>query len=138
MKYDQVCRDWLAFLDGKADTPLETVTKAEGISFRTHLVSAGLSTRTTNQTVKLLRSIYQEAVEQGIWAEIRLQEWEPYVPVTRKRRSANRLQPRKSSSSSKRRKVIGRVENKMTLPFLASAMRVSTFLEMAMVAVKPI
>jgi integrase len=64
-KYDQVSRDWLKFLNGKADKPLEAVSKAEAISFRDRLTKAGLAARTVNQTVKLLRGIYSEAVEAG-------------------------------------------------------------------------
>lgn len=64
-KYDQVGRDWLAFLNGKADKPLEAVTKADVVAFRDRMASEGLAARTANQTVKLLRCIYQDAVEQG-------------------------------------------------------------------------
>ena len=64
-KYDQVCRDWLAFLNGKAEKPLEIVGKPEAIAFRDRLTNEGLASRTVNQTVKLLRGIYGEAVEQG-------------------------------------------------------------------------
>ena len=65
MKYDQVSRDWLNFLNGKADKPLEAVGKAEAVAFRDRLTKEGLASRTVNQTVKLLRGIYAEAVEQG-------------------------------------------------------------------------
>ena len=65
MKYEQVCRDWLAFLNGKADKPLEAVGKADAIAYRDRIASQGLAGRTVNQTVKLLRGIYSEAVEQG-------------------------------------------------------------------------
>lgn len=66
MKYKQVTRDWLEFLGRKAEKPLEAVTKAEAIAFRDHLSKVGLSARTTNQTVKLLRGIYADAVEQSL------------------------------------------------------------------------
>lgn len=64
-KYDQVCRDWLTFLNGKGDKPLEMVGRTEAIAFRDSLRSAGLAPRTINQTMKLLRGIYTDAVEQG-------------------------------------------------------------------------
>jgi integrase len=65
LKYDQVCRDWLKFLHGKADKPLEAIGRAEAVAFRDRLASTGLAARTVNHTVKLLRGIYGEAVEQG-------------------------------------------------------------------------
>ena len=64
-KYAQVSRDWLAFLNGKSDKPLEAVTKTDAVAFRDKLAGDGLAARTVNQTVKLLRGIYSEAVEQG-------------------------------------------------------------------------
>ena len=64
-KYAQVTRDWLEFLNGKGDKPLEAVTKTDVVAFRDKLGSVGLAARTVNQTVKLLRGIYAEAVEQG-------------------------------------------------------------------------
>lgn len=64
-KYDQVCRDWLKFLSTKADKPLEAIGKSEALTFRDRLAKGGLAPRTVNQTVKLLRGIYSEAVEQG-------------------------------------------------------------------------
>lgn len=64
-KYAQVTRDWLEFLNGKGDKPLESVTKTDVVAFRDKLGSVGLAARTVNQTVKLLRGIYAEAVEQG-------------------------------------------------------------------------
>jgi hypothetical protein len=66
MKYTQVTRDWLNFLGRKAEKPLETVSRADAIAYRDHLSKAGLSARTTNQTVKLLRGIYTDAVEQSV------------------------------------------------------------------------
>jgi integrase len=64
-KYEQVSRDWLAFLNGKGEKPLEAVTRADVIAYRDRLANEGLAARTVNQTVKLLRGIYAEAVEQG-------------------------------------------------------------------------
>ena len=64
-KYEQVSRDWLAFLNGKGDKALEAVTRTEAIAYRDRLAAEGLAARTVNQTVKLLRGIYAEAVEQG-------------------------------------------------------------------------
>lgn len=64
-KYAQVSRDWLKFLNGKGDKPLEMVSKADAIGFRDRMAKDGLSPRTVNQTLKLLRGIYQDAVEQG-------------------------------------------------------------------------
>jgi integrase len=66
LKYDQVCRDWITFLNGKADKPLEIIGKTEAVAFRDRLGGAGLAARTVNHTVKLLRGIYGEAVEQGL------------------------------------------------------------------------
>lgn len=66
LKYAQVSRDWLTFLGRKADKPLESVTKADAVLFRDRLATEGLAARTVNQTVKLLRGIYGEAVEQGL------------------------------------------------------------------------
>lgn len=65
LKYSQVSRDWLTFLDGKADKPLETVSRTETIGYRDRISGEGLSARTVNQTVKLLRGIYAEALEEG-------------------------------------------------------------------------
>jgi integrase len=65
LKYDQVSRDWLAFLGGKGNKPLEIITKADAVAFRDQLSAEGLAPRTVNQTVKLLRGIYQDAVEQS-------------------------------------------------------------------------
>jgi integrase len=65
MKYEQVSRNWLAFLNGKANKPLEAIGKADAIAYRDRLANEGLAARTVNQTVKLLRGIYSEAVEQG-------------------------------------------------------------------------
>ena len=64
-KYEQVSRDWLAFLNGKGDKALEAVTRADAIAYRDRLAKEGLAARTVNQTTKLLRGIYAEAVEQG-------------------------------------------------------------------------
>jgi integrase len=64
-KYAQVTRDWLKFLGGKAEKPMEIVTKADAVKFRDLLAADGLSARTANQTIKLLRGIYQDAVDQG-------------------------------------------------------------------------
>jgi integrase len=66
MKYEQVTRDWLKFIKQKNERPLEAIAKADGIAFRDHLIKAGLSARTTNQTIKLLRGIYADAAEQGL------------------------------------------------------------------------
>jgi len=66
MKYEQVSRNWLAFLNGKADKPLEAVGKSDAIAYRDRLAKEGLAARTVNQTMKLLRGIYSEAVEQGL------------------------------------------------------------------------
>jgi integrase len=65
LKYDQVCRDWLKFLNGRADKPLETVAKVDAIAFRDKLAGEGLSPATVNQTVKLLRGVFNDAVKQG-------------------------------------------------------------------------
>lgn len=64
-KYEQVSRDWLAFLHEKADKPMESATRAEAVAYRDHLSKEGLAARTVNQTIKLLRGIYMDAVEQG-------------------------------------------------------------------------
>jgi integrase len=64
-KYDQVSRDWLTFLNGKAEKALETVTRMEAIAYRDTLAKDGLAPGTVNHTIKLLRGIYGEAVEQG-------------------------------------------------------------------------
>ena len=64
-KYVQVSRDWLTFLNGKADKALEAVTRVDAIAYRDRLAKEGLAVRTVNHTVKLLRGIYIEAVEQG-------------------------------------------------------------------------
>lgn len=64
-KYNQVCRDWLAYLDRKADKSVEIIAKGDAVGFRDRLATEGLAPRTVNQTIKLLRGIYQDAVEQG-------------------------------------------------------------------------
>jgi integrase len=64
-KYDQVSRDWLEFLGRRAEKPIEGICRGDAIAFRQRLSASGLSARTVNQTVKLLRGIYQEALEQG-------------------------------------------------------------------------
>ncbi len=64
-KYDQVSRQWLEFLNGKGDKMLEAVSREDTLAYRDRLAKEGLSSRTVNQTIKLLRSIYSEAVEEG-------------------------------------------------------------------------
>jgi integrase len=64
-KYGQVTRDWLEHLGNAADRPLEAVSRGDAIAFRDGLTKAGLVARSVNQTVKLLRGIYQAAVEEG-------------------------------------------------------------------------
>lgn len=64
-KYDQVARNWLEFLARKADRPLEAVTRADAVAYRDLLANEGLAPQTANHTIKMLRSIYAEAVEQG-------------------------------------------------------------------------
>lgn len=64
-KYEQVCRDWVRFLGGKADRATESVAKSDVVAYRTWLARCGLAPRTVNQTVKLLRGIYGQAVESG-------------------------------------------------------------------------
>lgn len=65
MKYEQVCRDWQAFLGPKAEQSLDGLQRMDAVAFRERLSGEGLSPRTVNQTIKLLRSVYQEAIEQG-------------------------------------------------------------------------
>lgn len=65
LQYTQVIRDWLKFLDRKAEKPIDMISKADAIAFRDSLLTAGLAPRTINQTMKLVRGIYGEAVEQG-------------------------------------------------------------------------
>jgi integrase len=65
LKYEQVCRDWLSFLGRKAEKPVDVISKAEAVAFRDSRAKAGLSPRTVNEAVKLVRGIYGEAVEQG-------------------------------------------------------------------------
>lgn len=64
-KYDQVTRNWLEFLKGKGERPLEAVTRADTVAYRDLLAKEGLAPQTANHTIKMLRSIYAEAVEQG-------------------------------------------------------------------------
>jgi len=64
-KYEQIARDWLAFLNGKSGKPLEAVAKPDAIAYRDRLAAQGLSPRTANHHIKLLRGLYSEAVEQG-------------------------------------------------------------------------
>lgn len=64
-KYEQVSRDWLAFLGSKAEKPLEIVAKGDAVAHRDGLAKEGLSARTVNQAVKMLRGIYADAVVQG-------------------------------------------------------------------------
>src|SRR5215469_5170292 len=65
MKYEQSCRDWLAFLKQTADKPLETATKLQAVAYRDRLANDGLAPDTVNQTIKILRSVYKSAVEEG-------------------------------------------------------------------------
>lgn len=65
MKYEQSCRDWLAFLTQTADKPLEMTNQAHAIAYRDRLAHEGLSPRTINHSIKLLRGVYNSAVEQG-------------------------------------------------------------------------
>src|SRR5882724_411424 len=64
-KYQQICRGWLAFLKNAADKPLETVSRSEAVAFRDRLSKDGLAPKTVNHTIKILRGVYQDAVEQG-------------------------------------------------------------------------
>lgn len=65
MKYEQVTRNWLHFLDKSADSPLDALTRKNALAYRDKMAKDGLAPRTVNQTIKLLRSIYTDAVEQG-------------------------------------------------------------------------
>lgn len=65
LKYNQVAKDWLNFLAGKADKAMEAVSKSDAIAYRDHLRKQGLSPGTINHMIKLLRGIYHDAVEQG-------------------------------------------------------------------------
>jgi len=65
MKYEQTCRDWLAFLKQTADKPLETATKLQAVAYRDRLANEGLSSATVNQTIKILRGVYKGALEDG-------------------------------------------------------------------------
>lgn len=64
LKYRQVCRDWLSFLNSKADKPMESISKSDVTAYRDRLAREGLSSGTVNHSVKLLRGVYGAAVEQ--------------------------------------------------------------------------
>lgn len=85
-KYAQVCKDWLDFLGRKADEPLESVSKADAVEYRTSLSGGGLAPRTVNQTIKLLRGIYGQAVEAGHLGR------NPFVGVDRLREAPDKSQ----------------------------------------------
>jgi integrase len=65
MKYEQSCRDWLAFLKQAADKPLETATELQAVAYRDRLANEGLSPGTINQTIKILRGVYKDALVEG-------------------------------------------------------------------------
>jgi integrase len=65
VRYQQICRGWLEFLNSSADKPLEIISRSEAVAFRDRLVKDGLAPKTINHTIKILRGVYNDAVEQG-------------------------------------------------------------------------
>jgi integrase len=65
VKYQQICRGWLAFLRNAADKPLEIISRSEAVAFRDRLRKDGLAPKTVNHMIKILRGVYNDAVEQG-------------------------------------------------------------------------
>jgi integrase len=65
LRYDQICREWLRFLGPVADKPLEMITRAQTVAYRDRLTKEGLSPGTINHSIKILRGVYNDALEQG-------------------------------------------------------------------------
>jgi integrase len=65
LKYDQICREWLKFLGSAADKPLEMITRTLTVAFRDRLTKEGLAPGTINHSIKILRGVYSDALEQG-------------------------------------------------------------------------
>jgi integrase len=66
-RYAQVVRDFLAFLDTKAELRLEGLTTDDFLAYRNHLLEEGRSERTVNLTIrKILKRPFQGAWQEGI------------------------------------------------------------------------
>ena len=64
IRYDQICREWLKFLGPAADKPLEMITRTLTVAYRDRLVKEGLAPSTSNHAIKILRGVYNDALEQ--------------------------------------------------------------------------
>jgi integrase len=66
-RYSQIVRDFLLFLDTRAELRLEGLTTDDFLAYRDHLLRTGRSERTVNQTVrKILKRPFQAAWQEGI------------------------------------------------------------------------
>jgi integrase len=66
-RYSQIVRDFLLFLDTRAELRLEGLITDDFLAYRDHLLRAGRSERTVNQTVrKILKRPFQAAWQEGI------------------------------------------------------------------------
>lgn len=66
-RYCQVVRDFLSFLDTRAELRLEGLTTDDFLAYRDHLLAGGRSERTVNLTVrKILKRPFQAAWQEGL------------------------------------------------------------------------
>lgn len=65
VRYDQIARDFLAFLGQRADIALEYLQEGDVIAFRDAETQASKSSRTVNLSVKIIRSALETARKRG-------------------------------------------------------------------------
>jgi site-specific recombinase XerD len=65
-RYRQVIRDFLTFLGARGKGRLGTVSKDLFLEYRDHLGEAGLSSRSINQTFKILQRPFRVAFDEGL------------------------------------------------------------------------
>jgi hypothetical protein len=69
LRYRQIVRDFLIFLDSRADLRLEGLTTDDFLAYRDNLLVEGRNERTVNLTVrKILKRPFQAALQEGILA----------------------------------------------------------------------
>jgi integrase len=64
-RYEQISRDFMACIGKKADAPLEALSTEDVIKFKDERLADGLSPRTVNQTVKILKRPFKLALDEG-------------------------------------------------------------------------
>jgi integrase len=66
-RYSQIVRDFLVFLDIRAELRLEGLTTDDFLAYRDHLLAGGRSERTVNQTIrKILTRPFHAAWQEGL------------------------------------------------------------------------